>query len=323
MKAEEPRVINWAGAPAKAVGTAGVPLPRASFDRWVEERRGYAAPWDPWAPEVALSLRHAVGDVLLRHLQEVRALSAQLEESNRVKARFMANMSHELRTPLNAILGFSDLLLSGSVGRLGAKHAEYLGDIHGAGEHLLAMVNDVLDISRIDAGRLEVRTAAVAVRDAVEDAIALMRPRADRRCIHLRAYVGDAIEVMADRVRLRQILLNLLSNAVKFTPTGGTVEITTTTGGSTVDIRVVDSGPGMTPGEIALAMEPFRHDVGLTRPEEAGTGLGLPIVKALTALLGGRRRLASTPGVGTVATVSLPAAGVPVGGRVAFADGGL
>jgi signal transduction histidine kinase len=161
------------------------------------------------------------------------------------------------------------------------------------------------------------------VGEAIEDAMALMRPRADQRGVRLRAYAGGAVEVMADRVRLRQILLNLFSNAVKFTRPGETVEITTTTGGTTVDIRVVDSGPGMTPREIALAMEPFRHDVGLTRPEEAGTGLGLPIVKALTALLGGRLRLTSTPGVGTVATVSLPAASAAEEARVAFADGGL
>lgn len=322
MKAEEPRVICWAGAPEKIAGKAGVPLPRASFERWVEERRGYAAPWDPWAPEVALSLRHAVRDVLLRHLREVRALSAQLEESNRVKARFMANMSHELRTPLNAILGFADLMRSGAVGPLSPRHAEYLDDIHGAGVHLLAMVNDVLDMSRIDAGRLEIRIEPVAVGEAIGDAMALMRPRADQRGVRLRADVGGAVAVMADRVRLRQILLNLLSNAVKFTPSGGTVEITTTTGGATVDIRVVDSGPGMTPGEIALAMEPFRHDVGPTRPEEAGTGLGLPIVKALTALLGGRLRLTSTPGVGTVATVSLPTRHPANTARAAFVDGG-
>jgi two-component system, chemotaxis family, sensor kinase Cph1 len=313
MRAEEPRTVDWAGTPAKTTGDDGMPMPRASFERWVEERRGYAAPWDPWAPEVAIAVRHAVRDVLLRHLREVRTLSAQLAESNRVKAQFMANMSHELRTPLNAIIGFSELIRSGVVGKVAAPVDGYVDDIHAAGEHLLAMVNDVLDMSRIDAGRLEVNTEALPAGAAVEEAVALMRPRARQRGVEVRAFVGDGIMVLADRVRLRQILLNLLSNAVKFTPAGGRVDVMTATSGMAVDFRVVDSGPGMTETEIAMAMEPFRHDVSMTRPDEAGTGLGLPIVRSLTGLLGGRLRLTSTPGVGTVAIVSLPLAATPTG----------
>jgi len=308
LRPEEPRNISWGGNPGKPVATeGGVPLPRANFERWEEERRGHSLPWSPWAAEIARSLRHSINDVMLRHLRHVKELSERLAASNRVKSEFLANMSHELRTPLNAIMGFSELLLSGVTGALASRHAEYVRDIHDSGGHLLAMVNDVLDLSRIEAGRLELFRRPVDAAEAVEGCVAMLRPRAVQRDIALVPAGGDGLMADADPVRLRQILLNIVGNAVKFSPRGGRVEIGAARDGGMIRFTVADAGPGMSEADVRLAMEPFRQ-VAHIRSDLEGTGLGLPIARSLAALHGGSLAVESEPGRGTRVHIVLPAA---------------
>jgi signal transduction histidine kinase len=251
----------------------------------------------------------------LLHEQEARR-SAELarardeaQAANRTKSEFLANMSHELRTPLNAVIGFSEIMMGQIYGPLGDKrYAEYAGDIHKSGQHLLEIINDILDIAKVEAGRLELRSGHVELPKLLSSCERLMEAKAASAGVSLVVRPVEAIsEVVADEIRLRQILLNLLSNAVKFTPRGGSVTLAVEPGpGGTCDFKVIDTGIGMTEEQVALAMEPFRQiDNTLSRRFE-GTGLGLPLTKALVELHNGVLILASKPDVGTTATVRLP-----------------
>ncbi|HEX2114650.1 MAG TPA: ATP-binding protein [Alphaproteobacteria bacterium] len=249
------------------------------------------------------------------HEQEARR-SAELarardeaQAANRTKSEFLANMSHELRTPLNAIIGFSEVMKAQIYGPIGdARYADYIGDIHNSGQHLLEIINDILDIAKVEAGKLELRLDRVDVRQLFSACERLMQTKAASAGVTLIVKPVDSVpEVVADEIRLRQILLNLLSNSVKFTPRGGYVTLLAERGpDGTRDFKVIDSGIGMTDEELAVAMEPFRQiDSTLSRKYE-GTGLGLPLTKALIELHGGTFILTSKPGVGTTATVRLP-----------------
>ena len=228
------------------------------------------------------------------------------EAANRTKSEFLANMSHELRTPLNAIIGFSEMINSGV---FPDKNLEYSGLINGSGHHLLDLINDILDLAKIEAGRLTLQESLVDLRLTIADCLSLMKAKASAGNVELSAHIApDLPQVFADDRALRQVIINLLSNAVKFTPPLGTVEVEAEhQSDGTVAISVTDTGIGIATEDLQRVFENFgqgRHDVV---SNDKGTGLGLPIVKGLVAAHGGSIALTSEPGTGTCVTIVLPA----------------
>jgi signal transduction histidine kinase len=217
-------------------------------------------------------------------------------------------MSHELRTPLNAVLGFSQMIRQGAVGPIDAKYQGYAADIHSSGEHLLALISDILDISKIEAGRLELHDERTSLAELVTRSLRLIAPRAEESGLTVTERLPpDLRDVTADEIRLKQALLNLLSNAVKFTPKGGHVEVSAReTEDGAIEIAVADDGIGMRPEEVPVALEPFRQlDSRLSRHFE-GTGLGLPLAKRLIELHGGSLAIETALERGTRVTLRLP-----------------
>ncbi|MBV8591371.1 MAG: PAS domain S-box protein [Acetobacteraceae bacterium] len=244
-------------------------------------------------------------------VQAERALveaKAAAEAANVTKSQFLANMSHELRTPLNAILGFSEILENGIAGPLHSRQAEYVGLIRQSGAHLLHVINELLDLSRIDAGKLELHEELIDPRTFVDSCIAIVKDRAEIRLLSLSADIAEDVpSLKADATRLTQIILNLLSNAIKFTELGGSIKLTVRrarSGG--VEFAVQDTGCGMTPAEIETALELFGQvDAGLARRHE-GTGLGLPLARRLAEIHGGSLTVESEKGRGTTVKIELP-----------------
>jgi len=248
---------------------------------------------------------------LRRQAVELNESRMEAETANRAKSQFLANMSHELRTPLNAIIGFSELILSGSLGPIGSpKYLEYAGDIHASGTHLLDLINGILDMSKIEAGRYDLAPEEIDLAPVVEECLGFIRVRATEGGVALdNLRRADRLRVRADKRALKQILINLQSNAVKFTPRGGCVSIAATrTEDGMVAIEVADTGIGIAAADLKRIFEPFQQaDNSLGRAHE-GTGLGLTIAKSLVELNGGTLLAASAVGVGTTITVRLPAA---------------
>jgi signal transduction histidine kinase len=253
-------------------------------------------------------------------LQRTRALQDSQSElavardeavaANRHKSAFLANMSHELRTPLNAVIGFSEVLLEKVFGELNDKQNEYLGDIHFSGRHLLSLINDILDLSKIEAGRLELSPSTVAIGETMDSAIVLMRERANRDEVSLLKEVAPDIgTVFADERKLKQVLINLLSNAVKFTKQGGTVTLRARRDGNDLEISVVDTGIGIAPKDQALIFEEFRQAGEAYAKAQEGTGLGLALTKRLVELHGGKIWLESELGTGSTFTLRIPVEG--------------
>ena len=230
------------------------------------------------------------------------------ETSNRVKSQFLANMSHELRTPLNAIIGFSQMIETELFGPGLPRYRGYATDIHGAGAHLLCLINDILDISKAEAGKLDLRLETVDLTGLIQECVRLMRGRAAEGDLRLTLDIAALPPLLIDRLRTKQVLLNLLSNAIKFTPKGGVVSVEAdrdATGGVVICVR--DTGIGIAPEMIPLVFEPFRQiDSTLSRQFE-GTGLGLPLVKTLIELHDGAVTMQSAPGKGTSVFVAFPA----------------
>jgi two-component system, cell cycle sensor histidine kinase DivJ len=240
---------------------------------------------------------------------------AEAEAQSAGKTRFLANMSHELRTPLNAVLGFSDAMRQRLFGPLPDRYADYADSIHTAGNHLLDLINDVLDVSKIEAERYRLSMEAFDVRDVVSAAVALVRVTADDKGVILSPVLpGASLKVTADRRALKQIALNLLSNAVKFTPAGGSVTVTVEAIGPYLELVVSDTGVGIAPDDLRRLGRPFEQ-AGDADQRAQGTGLGLSLVRSLAELHGGRMSLDSTLGEGTAVTVRLPV--VRVGAPVA------
>jgi len=242
-----------------------------------------------------------------RLFREIEDKSRQLEVANKHKSEFLANMSHELRTPLNAIIGFSEVLLEKLFGEVNEKQEDYLKDIHTSGRHLLSLINDILDLSKVEAGRMELELSTFDLPSALSNAMTLVRERAQRHNVALKLVADPTLgEVTADERKLKQILVNLLSNAVKFTPDGGRVEVTAVCEPEAILIAVRDTGIGIAPEDQEAVFEEFRQ-VGrdYTRKSE-GTGLGLALTKRFVELHGGRIRVESEPGKGSTFTFTLP-----------------
>jgi len=240
---------------------------------------------------------------------ESQRLRIEAQDANRAKTEFLANMSHELRTPLNAILGFSEIMQGELLGPLSERYRDYAADIHQAGQHLHALVTDILNLSRIEMGRIELDEEIIGINELIDGCSNMLRMRAAEQGVRLIAERNsDLPSIRCDRLRLKQALLNLVSNAVKFTQKYGSVTISVEVTDDGVAIRVTDTGIGMRPEDIPLALEPFRRIDGKSGKSYDGVGLGLALTKSLVELHGGRLELSSELGKGTTATIHLPSA---------------
>lgn len=300
----------------RAIEVIGTPIPGigfvTSYSDVTEPRRV-----QDQLRELADTLEARVDErtvALTRYIAEREATERELlqakemaEVANRAKSAFLANMSHEFRTPLNAIIGFSESLLAGYFGEMTPKQREYVDDIHKSGGHLLQLINDVLDLAKVEAGRMEPHIEPLDIRHVVSDSLEMMRLQAERANVEVSADMPEGLPALhADERMVRQMLLNLLSNAVKFTPEDGKAWISVNLKDQYVQIAIHDTGVGMAPQDIPKALAPFGQVRGVLTREHQGTGLGLPLVKSLAELHGGHLALQSELGRGTVATISLP-----------------
>ena len=246
-------------------------------------------------------------DENVRLLKEVDLRRGEVEAASAAKSRFLASMSHELRTPLNSIIGFSELLQTGIAGAVNEKQSDYLGDVVGSGKHLLTLINEILDLSKVEAGKLELHPEDLDLAATVGQVGALMRPLAEGKHVQLTVEAaGDLGYVHHDAGRLRQILLNLVSNAVKFTREGGQVAITALRLENGFEIAVRDSGIGLSEADLLTIFEEFRQIDSPYARSQQGTGLGLALVKRFVELMGGSIAVTSTVGVGSTFVIRLP-----------------
>ena len=242
----------------------------------------------------------------VRLFTELEQKTRELQAASQHKSEFLANMSHELRTPLNAVIGFSEVLSERMFGELNEKQAEYLKDIHTSGTHLLSLINDILDLSKVEAGRMELELTDFHLPTALESALTLVRERAGRRGIALEMTVDSRVDlIQADERKIRQVVLNLLSNAIKFTPEGGRIEILAAPRDGFVEVSVSDTGVGIAPEDQDAVFEEFRQ-VGTAAKKVEGTGLGLTLCRKFVELHAGRIWVKSELGVGSTFTFSLP-----------------
>jgi len=243
----------------------------------------------------------------VRLFQELRARTVELEIANRHKSEFLANMSHELRTPLNAVIGFSEVLLERMFGELNDKQAEYLHDILSSGRHLLSLINDILDLAKIEAGRMELELGAFDLSLLLDNALTLVRERATSHGIGLDLAVdGQLGTLVGDERKVKQILLNLLSNALKFTPEGGKVAVRAVRAAGSVEIAVSDTGIGIAHDDQEAIFEEFRQVGTDYARKREGTGLGLALSKRFAELHGGKLWVTSEVGRGSTFTLSIP-----------------
>ena len=255
-----------------------------------------------FATQSALAIQNA------RLFREIADKSAQLEAASRHKSEFLANMSHELRTPLNAIIGFSEVLTERMFGELNEKQDEYLKDIHASGQHLLSLINDILDLSKIEAGRMELEVTDFDLPNALENALILVRERATRRGITLGHSIDERLgTIRGDERKVKQVLLNLLSNALKFTPEGGRIDVRAAPQDGVAEISVADTGVGIAPEDQEAVFEEFRQ-VGTADKKVEGTGLGLALSRKFIELHGGRIWVESEVGKGSTFRFTLPSA---------------
>ncbi|RCW27528.1 two-component system cell cycle sensor histidine kinase PleC [Ciceribacter lividus] len=229
------------------------------------------------------------------------------EAANKAKSEFLANMSHELRTPLNAILGFSEILLTGMFGPIGSpKYSEYAKDIHESGKHLLNVINDILDMSKIEAGQMRIRCETIDLAPLIEESLRLTAIPAQQRNIHVEQRVSTGLTVEADRRAMKQILLNILSNAVKFTNNGGKIALRARKIDGAVMLTIADTGIGIPKTALSKIGQPFEQVQSQYAKSKGGSGLGLAISRSLVSLHGGRLGIRSREGCGTVVSVKIP-----------------
>jgi len=274
---------------------------------WVA--RDYAGPFSDkdiallktFADQAVIAIQNA------RLFREIQDKSRQLEIANQHKSEFLANMSHELRTPLNAIIGFSEVLLERLFGDLNEKQDDYLKDIHSSGRHLLNLINDILDLSKVEAGRMELDLSTFDLPTAIANAMTLIRERAQNHGIAMAQDVAPELgDIVADERKFKQILLNLLSNAVKFTPDGGRIEVKARGTGDNLVVAVHDTGIGIAPEDQEAVFEEFRQVGRNYTSKQEGTGLGLALTRRFVELHGGQINVASKPGEGSTFTFTLP-----------------
>jgi len=253
-----------------------------------------------FATQSSLAIQNA------RLFREIEDKSRQLEVASQHKSEFLANMSHELRTPLNAIIGFSEVLTDRMFGELNEKQEEYSKDIHASGHHLLSLINDILDLSKIEAGRMELELTDFDLPTAIENALMLIRERAGRRSVVLQTNIDNQLgEIHADERKVRQVVLNLLSNAIKFTPEGGRIDVGVMPKDGFVEVSVSDTGIGIAPEDQEKVFEEFRQ-VGTAAKKIEGTGLGLTLCRKFVELHGGRIWVTSQLGQGSTFTFTIP-----------------
>ncbi len=246
---------------------------------------------------------------LVARENESRTAQDAAEMANRAKSEFLANMSHELRTPLNAILGFSEIIHNEMLGRIENDHyREYVGDIHSSGQHLLSIINDILDLSKIEAGHVELDEEVFDAASVLDSSVRLVKERAETSHVRLSVELSGARRSLrGDQRKIKQIIINLLSNAVKFTPAAGSVTVSAAVGSDGgFEIAVSDTGIGMNSDQVEIALTAFGQVDGALARKHEGTGLGLPLARSLTELHDGRLEIESAPGVGTTVTVCLP-----------------
>jgi len=304
--------------PVKQIRTAAARIGAGAYDERIELRRrdelgGLAEELNGMAASLQASVQSLERKVeertqeLQRALAELSRKGRQLEVASKHKSEFLANMSHELRTPLNAIIGFSQVLRQGLFGPVNAKQDEYLDDILSSGHHLLSLINDVLDLSKVEAGQVELEVATFSLREALERGVVMVREPATKHGVRLSLELAPGVDLVeGDERRLRQVIFNLLSNAVKFTPEGGEVVVATASRDHEVLISVNDTGPGVPLEDHERIFEEFQQtDVGVRQRE--GTGLGLALSKRLVELHGGHIWVESEPGHGSRFVFTLPA----------------
>jgi len=244
----------------------------------------------------------------VRLFKELEVANRELAAASQHKSEFLANMSHELRTPLNAIIGFSEVLSERMFGDLNKKQEEYLKDIYASGTHLLSLINDILDLSKIEAGRMELELTDFHLPTALDSALTLVRERAGRRGIAMHTNIDGRLgEIRADERKIRQVVLNLLSNAIKFTPEGGRIDVAAVQRDASVEVSVSDTGVGIASEDQEAVFEEFRQ-VGTSERKAEGTGLGLTLCRKFIELHGGRIWAKSQVGVGSTFTFTIPVA---------------
>jgi two-component system, NtrC family, sensor kinase len=254
-----------------------------------------------FATQSALAIQNA------RLFSEIEDKGRQLEEANQHKSEFLASVSHELRTPLNAIIGFSEVMLERLFGEVNEKQEEYLNDILSSGRHLLSLINDILDLAKIEAGRMELERGDFDLPQAVDNTLILVRERALRRGIALERWVDPRLgEISGDERKVKQVLLNLLSNAVKFTPEGGRIEVRAVLADGTAEISVSDTGVGIAPEDHEAVFEEFRQVGTDYARKHEGTGLGLALARRFVELHGGKIWVKSQVGHGSTFTFAIP-----------------
>ena len=239
--------------------------------------------------------------------EELRTAKRAAEAANAHKSEFLAHVSHEIRTPLNAIIGFADMMATEHFGPVGhPRYVEYAGDIVRSGRHVLDIVNDLLDISKIEAGEMELDFVAVELNETVSEAVSLLQPQANGQRVIIRTALSHSVpQVVADLRSVKQIVINILSNAIRFTPSGGQIVVSTAyESNGSVALRIRDTGIGMTREELELAMKPFRQVAGGTRKRGDGTGLGLPLTKAMVDANRATFAISSTPREGTLVEIT-------------------
>jgi len=242
-----------------------------------------------------------------RLFQEIEEKGRQLEIADRHKSEFLASMSHELRTPLNAVIGFSEVLLERMFGEINPKQEEYLQDVLSSGRHLLSLINDILDLAKIEAGRMELEVTDFHLPQAIDNSVTLVRERAARRSIALDVAIDPELgEIKGDERKVKQVLLNLLSNAIKFTPEGGRVDVHAGMVDGVAEISVSDTGVGIAPEDHEAVFEEFRQVGTDYAKKHEGTGLGLTLSRRFVELHGGKIWVKSQLGQGATFTFTLP-----------------